>query len=127
MGMDGVTKDEYGQNLNKNIENLLEKMKSMSYRPGPVRQVMIPKDDGNGGERPLGISNFEDKIVQLMASKILGSIYEPIFCENSCGFRPGRSCHTAIKSVISYLYNNWVETVIDIDLKISLERLITRN
>lgn len=117
VGTDGITKEEYGQDLNRNIDNLLSRMKTMSYRPKPVRQVMIPKDDGKGGKRPLGISCFEDKIVQLMASKVLEAIYEPIFHDNSYGFRPGRSCHTAITSLTDYLHFNWVETVMDIDLK----------
>ena len=59
-------------------------MKSMAYIPSPVREVLIPK--GNRGLRPLGISNFEDKIVQLMMSKVLEAIYEPIFHDFSFGF-----------------------------------------
>ena len=117
VGADGVTKEEYGRNLEGNIDDLLKRMRTMSYRPGPVREVLIPKDDGKGGCRPLGISNFEDKIVQLMASKVLEAIYEPVFYDCSYGFRPGRSCHMAIKSLSKYLHDNWVETVIDVDLK----------
>ena len=117
VGIDGVTKENYGKNLENNIDDLLSKMKSMSYRPGAVRRVMIPKDDGKGGPRPLGISNFEDKIIQLMASKILESIYEPIFNDKSYGFRPKRSCHTAIKALSDHLHNDWVESVLDVDLK----------
>ncbi|MBU1165288.1 hypothetical protein KKA15_07095 [Patescibacteria group bacterium] len=59
-------------------------MRRMAYKPGPVRQTMIPK--ASGGIRPLGISNFEDKIFQKMTQKLLESIYEPIFKENSYGF-----------------------------------------
>ena len=63
-----MTKEEYGKELDKNIEDLLSRMKGMKYYPSPVREVLIPKD--NGKFRPLGISNLEDKIVQLMFSKI---------------------------------------------------------
>lgn len=117
VGADGVTKEEYGQKLDDNLNDLLNRMKTLGYRPAPVRQVLIPKDEGTGGMRPLGISNFEDKIVQKMMSKILESIYEPIFHYNSFGFRPGRSCHTAIKELADYTFENWVESVVDVDLK----------
>ena len=117
VGADGVTKEEYGQSLNGNVSSLVAKMKTMSYRPNPVREVLIPKHDGKGGVRPLGISNLEDKIVQMMASKVLNSIYDPVFHDCSFGFRPGRSCHDAIRSLSNYLHNNWVEVVIDVDLK----------
>ena len=96
IGVDGIRKVIYGAGVAANIDALIEKMKTMSYRPGPVREVLIPKEGKSGATRPLGISNFEDKLVQLMTSKILGAIYEPIFRECSYGFRPGRSCHTAV-------------------------------
>ena len=94
----------------------MERMKRMGYIPGPVRQVMIPKEGKSGATRPLGISNFEDKIVQKMMQKVLESIYEPLFHENSYGFRPGRSCHDAIKALHAHLSDHEVETVIDVDL-----------
>jgi group II intron reverse transcriptase/maturase len=115
VGIDKVNKDLYAKNLKENIEKLLFRMKRMSYRPGPVRQTMIPK--ASGGMRPLGISNFEDKIFQKMTQKILESIYDPIFKESSYGFRPRRGCHDAIKALSNYLYKNEVETVIDVDIK----------
>jgi RNA-directed DNA polymerase len=117
LGADGQTKEEYGRDLEKNIDELIEKMKTMSYRPGPVREVLIPKEGKKGKYRALGISNYEDKIVQLMMSKILNAMYEPIFQECSYGFRPGRSCHKAVKAVRQYLFLNDCEIVIDIDLK----------
>jgi group II intron reverse transcriptase/maturase len=89
----------------------------MAYIPGNVRQVQIPKEGRKGALRPLGISNFEDKIVQKMMQKILESIYEPLFHPNSYGFRPGRNCHNAIKELHAHLSTKEVETVIDIDLE----------
>jgi len=114
-GIDGVDKEEYDKNLEANLRNLVKKMRTMSYRMGPVRQVQIPKDSGKG-VRNLGISNFEDKIVQKMTHKILESIYEPLFLECSFGFRPGRGCHDAIRALHEHLYENNVEVVIDVDI-----------
>ena len=103
LGVDGISKDVYRENLQVNIEHLISKMKTMSYRPGAVREVRIPKEGAPGAFRPLGISNFEDKIVQLMTAKTLAAIYEPVFRDCSYGFRPKRSCHLAIKSLAAYL------------------------
>lgn len=89
----------------------------MAYRPGPVREVLIPKEGKPGATRPLGISNLEDKIVQKMTQKVLESIYEPLFLNCFHGFRPERSCHTAIESLMNHLYSNEIQTIIDIDLK----------
>ena len=92
-------------------------MKNMAYRPGPVREVLIPKEGKPGATRPLGISGFEDKIVQKMMQKILESIYDPIFLNCSYGFRSGRGCHDAIKDLQHYLHTNETQTIIDIDLQ----------
>jgi RNA-directed DNA polymerase len=116
LGADRVSKDEYGENLMVNLNNLIERMKRMGYRPQPVRQVLIPKEGKPGATRPLGISNFEDKLVQKGMQEILESIYDPIFQDCSYGFRPGRSCHDAIKDLHNHLYRNEVEVVIDVDL-----------
>ena len=116
-GVDGVTKMDYGINLYGNIDQLVTRMKDMAYRPGPVREVLIPKEGKPGATRPLGISNLEDKIVQKMMQKVLESIYEPLFLECAHGFRPGKSCHTAIHALQNHLFDNEIQTVIDIDLK----------
>ena len=116
IGNDGVDKESYGANLEGNLKDLVSRLKSMSYIPGNIREVKIPKEDGTGKTRTLGISNFEDKIVQKMMHKALESIYEPIFLESSFGFRPGKGCHDAVRALRSHLYNNDVQCVIDIDL-----------
>lgn len=116
VGIDRVSKARYGKELSENLKELIERMKRMGYRPGPVRQVLIPKEGKPGASRPLGISNFEDKLIQKRMQEILESIYEPLFLNCSYGFRPGRSCHGAIEALQHYLYRNEVETVIDIDL-----------
>ena len=92
-------------------------MKRMCYRPAAVREVAIPKAGQPGKHRYLGISNFEDKLVQKQFQRILESIYEPIFLACSYGFRPGLSCHDAIHALDNYLYKEQVAIVIDIDLE----------
>lgn len=116
VGIDGVSKTEYGVDLSENLDKLLFKMKRMSYRPAPVRQVLIPKEGRSGSYRPLGISNVEDKIVQGVMKSLLESIYEPLFLDCSYGFRPQRGCHDAIKDLRRHLNDRKVETVIDVDL-----------
>lgn len=116
IGIDGVEKANYGENLDENLRDLMSRMQRMAYIPGAVRQVLIPKEGKSGTTRPLGISNFEDKLVQRMMHKVLESIYEPLFYENSYGFRPGRSCHDAIEALHAHLSTHEVETVIDVDL-----------
>jgi len=116
VGVDGVRKAEYGKHLESNLKELIVRMKRMGYRPGPVRQVLIPKGDKAGAMRPLGISNFEDKLVQGVMRQVLESIYEPLFLSGSYGFRPGRSCHDAVRDLEQYLCQNPVQLVIDVDL-----------
>jgi len=93
-GSDGQTVDGMGM---KRIETLITKLRDFSYQPKPVRRTYIPK--ANGKTRPLGIPSFDDKLVQEVVRMILESIYEPTFCTNSHGFRPNRSCHTALQHV----------------------------
>ena len=116
VGTDGITKGDYGDNLEAKLEDLIGRMKRMAYRPGPVRQVLIPKEGKPGATRPLGISNFEDKLVQKRVQEIMEAIYDPIFLDCSYGFRPKRGCHDAVKALDKYLSRNEVETVIDVDL-----------
>lgn len=93
-GVDGKTVD--GISLER-IEKLIESLKDESYQPNPSRRVYIPKS--NGGKRPLGVPSFDDKLVQEVVRVILESIYEKRFNDKSHGFRPNRSCHTALKQV----------------------------
>lgn len=117
LGLDQVSKEEYGKDLQANLEELITKMKRMGYRPQPVREVWIPKDGKPGAKRPLGISAFEDKLVQKRMQELLESVYDPLFKDWSYGFRPGRGCHDAIKALRTYLDKEEVETVLDIDLE----------
>ena len=116
IGIDGISKEQYGDHLETNLKEFVSRLRSMSYRPGNIREVRIPKEGKPGETRPLGISNFEDKLFQKAVHKILESIYEPIFLECSYGFRPGRGCHDAIRALRQHLDRNEVEVIIDIDL-----------
>ncbi len=98
VGIDGVTKTQYGEHLDENLQDLVARMKRMTYRPQPIRQALIPKEGPAGSTRPLGISVLEDKIVQKRMQQVLESIYEPLFLDCSYGFRPGRGCHDAYRS-----------------------------
>ncbi len=97
-GIDGITMAEYEANLQRNLEDLVGRMKRWQYRPQAVRRVYIPKGDGK--QRPLGIPSVEDKVVQMGVARILTAIYEKDFLNFSYGFRPGRSCHDALDKVI---------------------------
>lgn len=93
-GVDGTTIDHTGK---VRIHKIITKLKASRYVPHPVRRVYIPK--ANGKLRPLGIPSFEDKLLQTVVKLLLEAIYEPTFSPNSHGFRPGRSCHTALEQV----------------------------
>jgi group II intron reverse transcriptase/maturase len=97
-GIDDVTGKEYAENLHDNLQNLLDRLKSGTYKAPPVRRKHIPK--GTKGEtRPIGIPTFEDKIVQRAVVMLLEPIYEHDFYDGSYGFRPKRSAHQALTAV----------------------------
>lgn len=115
-GISGETKDSYGRNLEANLEDLVTQMKRMSYKPQMVKRVYIPKE-GSQRKRPLGIPEYEDKLVQRTMTKILNAIYEEDFLDFSMGFRPGRSQHDALKVLNVYLEKKNINYVVDVDIK----------
>lgn len=115
VGIDKVTKAKYAENLVENLNNLVERLKTMSYRPSPARRVNIPKP--NGKVRGLAIANFEDKIVQLAVKKLVEAIYEPKFPNNMFGFRPNRGCHNCLKYVTYCVEANFTNYILDADLR----------
>jgi group II intron reverse transcriptase/maturase len=115
-GIDNVTKELYAGNLDANLMNLTERLHRMAYIPQPVRRKYIPKP-GSAKERPLGIPCFEDKLVQSGLVRILESVYEQDFIENSYGFRPARSCHKAMRALSDAVENNPVNHIVEADIK----------
>ena len=113
-GVDRVTKAAYGEHLEDNLRELHQRLRQMSYRPQPVRRVEILKEDGT--MRPLGISCVEDKIVQEMTRRILEAIYEPVFLKTSYGFRPGKSCHDALRQLNQEVMSQPVNWIADLDI-----------
>lgn len=122
VGIDGVTKEEYGKNLEENTKELIERMKKFSYRPQSVRRVYIPKP-GSDKRRPLGIPAYEDKLVQGVMAEILNQIYERIFLDMSYGFRPNRSCHGAIEKLDKIIMNGKIEWIVDADIRGCFENI----
>lgn len=114
-GVDGVSKAEYGENLEENIGNLLERMKRFSYRPLPVRRTYIPK--ANGKMRPLGIPSYEDRLVQGVMADILNAVYEERFLGCSYGFRAGRSAHDVVRVIQNACFRERVDYVLEADIK----------
>ena len=96
VGVDGVSKEQYGSNLEGNLQGLYERLRTKRYRHQPIRRVHIPKDQGK--TRPIGISAIEDKVVQEALREVLGTLYEPVFLDSSYGFRPGRKAHDALRA-----------------------------
>jgi len=115
-GVDGVTKEEYGRNLEENLRDLSERLKRMGYRPGPKRRSYIPKLGTEKG-RPLGISNLEDKIVEEAVKRTLEPIYEAVFEDSSYGYRPGRSPHECLDVLGRTIQQKRVNHVVEADIK----------
>jgi RNA-directed DNA polymerase len=97
-GVDGQTVADYTAHLGENLQSLLDRAKSGTYRAPPVRRVHIPKGTG-GDTRPIGIPTFEDKVLQRAVVMVLEAVYEQDFRDCSYGFRPGRSAHQALDAV----------------------------
>ncbi len=115
VGVDGITKEQYGQELASNIRSLRQRLREMRWRHQPIRRVHIPK--GQGKTRPIGISSIEDKVVQDALREVLEVVYEPVFHDGSYGFRPGRSAHDAIRSLNRVLYQGEVNWILEADIQ----------
>ena len=115
-GVDKMTKEEYEVNLDDNLKKLVARMKNGSYRPNPTRRVYIPKD-GSRKMRPLGISCYEDKLVENAVAQILTMVYEPKFYPCSFGFRPGRNCHMAVREIIEMVQYRKTNYVVEADIR----------
>jgi group II intron reverse transcriptase/maturase len=114
-GVDGVTWQQYEQNLEVNLVNLHARVHRGAYRALPSRRKFIPKPDGR--ERPLGIAALEDKIVQRAVVEVFNAIYEEDFLGFSYGFRPGRSQHDALDALAVGITRTQVNWILDVDVR----------
>jgi len=115
VGVDNVSWEEYGNNLEENLEQLVSRLKRKKYKPIPARRVYIPKSETE--KRPLGISALESKIVERGITWILESIYEQDFLNCSYGFRPGRNCHQALKELNDLIMFQPVSHIVEADIE----------
>jgi group II intron reverse transcriptase/maturase len=128
-GIDGITIEEYEQNLEGELNQLKEEVQSWSYKPTPVKRVEIPKPNGKG-VRNLGIPIIKDRVLHMAIKQVLEPILERTFSENSYGFRPGRNQQQAVQEA-KRIVESGKEFVVDIDLskffdRINHDRLIHR-
>lgn len=121
-GVDKVTKEMYERNLEDNLKSLVTRMKNGSYKPQPTRRVYIEKP-GSKGMRPLGISSYEDKLVENAVAQILSQIYEPKFYPESYGFRPGKNCHQAVREIIEMVQYRKTNYVVEADIRSFFDEL----
>src|ERR671925_345 len=114
-GVDGVTWEDYGADLERNLRELHDRVHRGAYRARPSRRAYIPKADGR--QRPLGVAALEDKILQRAVVEVLNAIYETDFLGFSYGFRPGRSPHRALDALAAGIYRRKVNWVLDADVR----------
>lgn len=124
-GIDGRTAVTFAAKLQDNLQSLLGRFKSGSYRAPAVRRVLIPK--ANGKTRPIGIPTFEDKVLQRAVTMVLEAVYEQDFMACSFGFRPGRSAHQALEAMwegLTAIRGGWV---VEVDIKSFFDNLDHRH
>jgi RNA-directed DNA polymerase len=114
-GIDLKTKDQYGKDIDNNLQELVNRLHIGSYRPQAKRGVEIPK--GNGKTRLIAVGSFEDKLVEWVLAQILNQLYEPLFIETSYGFRPKRNAFQALKTTFNALFKKKRKYVVDVDIK----------
>ena len=118
-GVDRLTWEDYEANLERNIEDLHDRVQRGAYRALPSRRVYIPKPDGR--QRPLAVAALEDKIVQRAAAAVLNAIYEEDFLGFSYGFRPGRGTHDALDALCVGIESKKVNFILDADIRSFLD------
>src|SRR4051812_34697 len=119
-GVDGLDIDQTGERLRTEWPAIREQLLSGTYRPMPVRRVMIPKPDG--GERELGIPTVTDRLIQQALLQVLQPMLDPLFSHHSYGFRPGRSAHQAVLAAQAYVQSGR-RVVVDVDLEKFFDRV----
>ena len=121
VGVDGITKEEYGRALRLRLPDLHARLRSQQWRHQPIRRVNIPKEPGK--TRPIGVSTIEDKIVQDAVREVLETVYEQDFMDCSYGFRPKRSAHDALRALNRVVYRGEVNWILEADIVSFFDRL----
>jgi group II intron reverse transcriptase/maturase len=116
-GVDGQTWNEYAVHLEANLQSLLDRAKSGTYRAPPVRRVYIPKAGSATETRPIGIPTLEDKVLQRAVVMLLEPIYEQDFDSGSYGFRPGRSAHQALEDLWKRTMDSGGGWILEVDIR----------
>ena len=120
-GVDGVTWEEYGRNIEERLKDLHGRVHRGAYQAQPSRRVWIPKPDGR--QRPLGVAALEDKVVQFAVGKVLNQIWEEDFKGFSYGFRPGRSQHDALDALYVGIVRRKVNWVLGLDIRAFFDKI----
>src|SRR5436305_4034912 len=116
-GVDGQTSADYEKDLGANLQSLLDRAKSGTYRAPPVRRVHIPKGGSTTDTRPIGIPTLEDKVLQRAVAMLLEPIYEQDFYDGSYGFRPGRSAHQALEALWKQTMDSGGGWIVEVDIR----------
>jgi RNA-directed DNA polymerase len=117
VGVDEQTWHQYAANLETNLQSLLDRAKSGTYRAPPVRRTYIPKPGSRGETRPIGIPTLEDKLLQRAVVMLLEPVYEQDFLDCSYGFRPNRSAHQALEDLWRWSMDHAVGWVVEVDIR----------
>jgi group II intron reverse transcriptase/maturase len=120
-GVDGQNGKAYEEGLEENLQSLLDRFKSGRYKASPVRRTFVPK--GDGGQRPIGIPTFEDKLLQRAVTMVLEAVYEQDFLACSYGYRPGRSAHEALEDLWRGLMEMKGGWVLELDITAFFDNL----
>jgi retron-type reverse transcriptase len=121
-GVDGQTAADYAKDLDANLQNLLNRFKSGTYKAPPVRRVYIPKGDGTNRQRALGLPCAIDRFIQTALQQVFQKHWDRTFSPHSYGFRPGKSQHQAIKQAQKYV-GSGLRWVVDLDLEKFFDRV----
>jgi len=122
VGIDGETKRTYGERLEENLRDLVGRLHRGAYRPQPSKRVWIDKP-GSDKKRPLAVSCFEDKLVQLALADLLGAVYEPVFLPRSYGYVKGKGVHHCLDELGRCVQKNRISFVLEADLRSFFDRM----
>jgi RNA-directed DNA polymerase len=115
-GIDRISIENYAENLESNLSELMQELKERTFQPIPLKRVYIPKGPGSKELRPLGIPTVKCRIAQEVVRRLINSTFDKQFHQNSFGFRPGRNCHQAVECLLEHIQLGY-EYVLDADIK----------